>query len=345
MTFTSDHLVEAVQRQQVATIDERAAASCRRIAAVVDAERRRLDLLLSAAGCPADEHDPVPTLQRHEIEFGFTGGHTVAGRAADLLEHHGYKRAQRWHGGAERSFWRTADHVTLLHSDDVTTVVRLRWASPRRRSVISRVIRPTAADWAAVDLPASLWWLYTVVRPVRLVLERLGLRSDDHSHLEPFLTTPRSLTAPLLDVAEVSAADVVADIGCGDGRIVIEASRRFGCRSVGIEQSAELAATAQHAVAERELSELVHIIRADGFDVDLNDVTVVVLFLPIGVAGRIVPALLDRLQPGARVVLHEQSPLPVSVPAPDRSTAIVADDAITVAHLWSVPHPSTGKVS
>ena len=185
-----------------------------------------------------------------------------------------------------------------------------------------------------VDLPDRLWWAYGVVRPIRLVAERIGVASNEHGHLEPFLVTPRTLLEPLFDVAALSEDDVFADIGCGDGRIVVAAARRHGCRAVGVEQSAASVAAARDRAAEAGVSDRVTIVHSDAQDADLSTVTVAMLFVPMVVARRLIPSLSDRFAPGARIVLHEQSRLPPTLPRPSQSTAIIAPEAITVAHRW-----------
>ncbi len=133
-------------------------------------------------------------------------------------------------------------------------------------------------------MPARLWWGYSIVRPIRLFAERLGLRSADHSALEPFLVTPRSLIEALLDVASVGADDVIVDFGSGDGRFVVTAATARGCRSIGVEQSSELCAVAIERAAAAGVADQVSIVNADAAEVDLSEATVVVLFLPMAVA-------------------------------------------------------------
>ena len=96
-----------------------------------------------------------------------------------------------------------------------------------------------------VRLPRRTWPAYSLVRPVRLVLERVGLRRRHEDSLGPFLATPDSLIDPLLELAQVGPDDHVVDIGCGDGRLVVEAAARLGCRAVGIERSPELVDSAR----------------------------------------------------------------------------------------------------
>lgn len=308
--------------------------SCRRIAAEMAAESERLQHLLTQAGVEV-RPVPVPELaQRHEVMFHTT--REEARRALVALDTAGFRPFPEWTGGAERSFWSTSNEIRLTRSTSWTTVVTLRWGPPPGSSRLARTFRPRPADWDAVRLPEALWWAYHVVRPVRLLLERTGLRRRDLGALEPFLSTPASVVGPLLELAAVTSTDVVADVGCGDGRLVVAAASTTGCRAVGIEYSPALVAAARRAVADAGLGDRVRIVEGDGRGLDLDDVTVVLLFLPMLVAVDLVPGLLARLPNGARLVLHEQSRLDERLPPPTSSTPIVTADAVTVGHLWRV---------
>ncbi len=349
--MTDDDIVAAIHRDDLAGLAARTLASeppgtsaheraativttCESIGRSVTNEHDRLTELLRTDGVRVAHHGGKPA-QRHVLVLELAG-HDVE-RAVALLERDGYARHHVWARGAARSLRRTSNQVSLARSNDVTTLIHLRWRPPHRRGVLARLLRPTPADWAAVELPAAVWWAYPFVRLVRLALERAGLRSGDHAALEPFLVTPRSLIDPILEVGGVGPDDVVLDFGCGDGRFLIEAVDRYGCRAVGIEQSASLAAVATEAVRTHGLSDRIRISAANVLDADLGGVTVVVLFLPLVVGRRVIPVLLDRLRPGARIVLHEQSALPPDLPPPRVTTPIITADAVTVAHRWDVP--------
>jgi hypothetical protein len=309
--------------------------TCAAIYASTESEGERLATTLRVAGI---ESTTTATDQRHSLIIDIAACDAEAAMA--VLKDAGYQPGREWSGGAARSFLRFAREAIFTQSGPHSTVVRLRWqqrSSSRSalRSVAQRAITPTPADWATVDLPKSLWWAYGAIRPFRLVAERLGIASDEHGDLEPFLVTPDALLEPLLTVAAVDDTDVFVDIGCGDGRIVIAAARQRGCRAIGVEQSAESAAGARGQVDAAALSERVQIIRADAQDADLSEATIALFFIPMVVAARLVPTVLNKLAPGGRVVLHEQSRLAATLPSPVDSVAIIAADAVTVAHQWN----------
>lgn len=320
------------EQRQIAV---RALDTCTTISTLTETEAQRLVGELAHTGI---ESETTTSDQRHSILIDVDPDD--APKALSILQRDGFSMSREWTGAAARSFYRFARDTTLTKSAEHSTVVRLRWqrrepSHSKPREVLSRVFTPTSADWALIDLPKPLWWAYGAVRPIRLVAERLGFASRSHGGLEPFLVTPDALLEPLFDVAELTEEDVFADIGCGDGRIVVAAAQRHGCRALGIEQSASSVAAARNRVARAGLSDRVTIVHANAHDADLSEITAALLFVPMVVAVRLIPAMSGRLAPGAHIVLHEQSRLPADLPKPSHSVAVVARQAVTVAHHWN----------
>lgn len=143
------------------------------------------------------------------------------------------------------------------------------------------------------------------------------------------------MVVPILKVAEVDGSDLLVDIGCGDGRVLIEAARAFGCRGRGIERDPELAATARDAVRRAGLSNRVEIIEADGAEADLSDATVAFAFLPAEATASILPSALAMMATGSRFVAHEQLTTPW--PVQPAHSELVVDGGVTVVSLWKVP--------
>lgn len=313
---------------------EQVVSTCDRITRDVATERRRLIDLLADDGIEAVPvvHEPA---QRHGIRFRVSTA-AQADRVADLLVADGYERWERWRAGAERSFHRNADHLTVGRTTDVTTVVRVSWGDRAPRGRVERAFRPTDGDWTMVTLPTWAWWGYPGVRVMRHVLERTGLRRRHESGLGPFLATPASLLGPLLRLADVGHGDTVVDLGCGDGRLAVAAATIAGAQSIGVETSEELVRRARERAAAAGVSDRVTIAAGDARDVDLTDADVVYAFLPADVLADVLPATLAAMAPGARLIAHEQHRLPAMVqPPPQRSTVLVGEDGLTVAHRWT----------
>lgn len=345
--MSGDPLVEAVHHGDVFAIatqraeagdgpDElpsRILACGARIAADLAAACDEIGATLDAAGVGYQAPTLPHRAQRHALTVR-VGDVATAHRAAAALEAEGFERWDRWQAGAAVSFDRTADHLRLGRTRDQTLVVRVEWDAPRTRcGAIDRLLRPSHGDWAMVTLPRALWWAYPGVRVVRLAAERLGLRARHRESIGPFLATPDQLLEPLLDVAGATATDVVVDLGCGDGRLVVAAATRGG-RSVGVELDPDLADRARSRASEAGLADRVTIVTGDARTIDLDDADIVFAFLPTDVLADLLPSVLAALRPGARVVAHEQNRLAPSTPRPTVSQVVVADAALTVAHRW-----------
>lgn len=310
--------------------------ACRHIAAAVTDEQGRLQSLLDTTRISAELRPASNGADQINALEAVVGSFDEARRFGDAAETAGYRRWEPWTGAARESFRRMSQVLTVAKPGDVTTVLNIRWTSASKLQQLPAVFRPNDADWRAVDLPSALWPLYFVTRPLRLVAERLRLRNRvEEGQLGPFLSTPASLLDALFEFAEIGPTDHVIDIGCGDGRLVIEAARRRGCRSTGIDSDPELVATARERVADAMLASQVTILEGDGETTDLNSATVVLLFLPADVTARMVPKLLSQLAPGVRIVAHEQHRISCPV-SPDQTEVLLGADSVTVAHRWSV---------
>jgi len=119
-----------------------------------------------------------------------------------------------------------------------------------------------------------------------------------------FAPTMPEVVRAMLQVARVHAGDVVYDLGCGDGRILIAAAREYGARGVGIEIDPALVKTARARVRAEGLEDRVRILQQDLFQTDLSPATVVTLYLGPSVMLKLRPKLLRELKPGTRVVSH-----------------------------------------
>jgi cyclopropane fatty-acyl-phospholipid synthase-like methyltransferase len=120
----------------------------------------------------------------------------------------------------------------------------------------------------------------------------------------PYVPTPPAVVTAMLQLAQVKKGDLVYDLGCGDGRIVIEAAKRYGARGVGIDIDPERIEEARKNAEEAGVSDRVEFRQQDLFEVDLRKANVVTLYLLQSVNMKLRPRLLDQLKPGARVVSH-----------------------------------------
>ena len=119
-----------------------------------------------------------------------------------------------------------------------------------------------------------------------------------------WLPTEDPVVTAMLKLAEVTKDDVVYDLGCGDGRIVIAAAKQFGARGVGIDIDPERIKEANAAAVRAGVADRVKFVVGDLFDpaVRISDASVVALYLLPSLNARLRPRLQAELKPGTRVV-------------------------------------------
>jgi SAM-dependent methyltransferase len=120
-----------------------------------------------------------------------------------------------------------------------------------------------------------------------------------------YVPTPHEIVDRMLDVAKVRAGDVVYDLGCGDGRIVIAAAKKYGTRGVGVDLDPARIREARANAKAAGVEKLVRFEVGDLFKTDLSEATVVTLYLLPELNRRLKPKLFAELEPGARVVSHD----------------------------------------
>lgn len=122
--------------------------------------------------------------------------------------------------------------------------------------------------------------------------------------LAPFVPTPLDVVERMLTLAKVGPDDVVYDLGCGDGRIVIAAAQKFGARGVGVDIDATLIAEAEANARAAGVDGRVTFRMQDALTVDVSDATVVTLYLLSASNVKLRPILTKQLRKGARIVSH-----------------------------------------
>ena len=128
--------------------------------------------------------------------------------------------------------------------------------------------------------------------------------AQDSRSLAPFVPTPDDVVERMLALAGVTENDVVYDLGCGDGRIVIAAAREFGARGVGVDIDPQRIAEANANAEQAGVQHLVEFLEQDAMQVDVSEATVVTLYLLSSSNARLKPILTRQLRPGARIVSH-----------------------------------------
>jgi SAM-dependent methyltransferase len=146
----------------------------------------------------------------------------------------------------------------------------------------------------------------------------------------PYVPTEPKVARGMLKLAGVTITDVVYDLGCGDGRVVIMAAKDFGAHGVGIDINPVLIQEARANANAFNIENLVRFEEGDLFNVNLHNATVVTLYLLPHVNLRLRPKLLSDLKPGTRVVSHRYN---MGDWEPEKEEGV---EGATI-YLWTIP--------
>ena len=207
------------------------------------------------------------------------------------------------------------------------------------RQCLRTAIFPTEEDRQACRLPDWAAPLYLALRPWRLLREHgFGLRGKPLPDLASYIPTPREAVEELLRFAALGAGDVLYDLGCGDGRIVIAAARRFGIRAVGIDIDSRRIAEARASAQQSGVEHLVEFRQQDALGVDLAPATVVTLYLSSSGTLALSGKLREQLRPGARVISRDTA-IPGWDPFSMEQISLSASQRTTTFFQWRIPRP------
>ena len=126
----------------------------------------------------------------------------------------------------------------------------------------------------------------------------------DVEDLAPYLATPREVVEKMLQMAKVDGNDVLYDLGCGDGRIVITAAKKYGARGVGVDIDPERIRESLRGAQEAGVSKLTEFRLEDATETDLLEATVLALYLLPESNALLRPKFEKQLKPGTYVVTH-----------------------------------------
>jgi SAM-dependent methyltransferase len=149
-----------------------------------------------------------------------------------------------------------------------------------------------------------------------------------------FVATDLSIVNAMLTLAGVTRDDVVYDLGCGDGRIVIAAAKEFGARGVGVDLDPQRIREAQANAIRAGVADRVTFRVEDVFDTDVQSATVVTLFLSPELNARLRPKLTSQLRPGSRIVSHRYG---IDDWVPERTVTLSVRETRNHIFLWRVP--------
>jgi len=157
----------------------------------------------------------------------------------------------------------------------------------------------------------------------------------------PYVPTPPEVVDEMLRLAGVKAGDILYDLGCGDGRIVIAAAKRFGIKAVGIDIDPVRITESNENAETAGVTGKVRFIQQNLFEADFRDATVVTMYLLTSVNRRLRPKLLAELKPGTRLVSHS---FDMGDWRPDQTSVVTTScDEQRDVHFWVVPANLTGR--
>lgn len=179
------------------------------------------------------------------------------------------------------------------------------------------------------NLTSRRGFLLAVSAP--LLVSPAAAQYEDNKYDVPYVPTPEETVDAMLQLAKVSASDIVYDLGCGDGRIVIAAAKKYGARGVGIDIDPQ---RIKEAVANAKAASVEHrvkFIEKNLFEADIKEATVVTLYLLTDINRKLKPKLVADLKPGTRVVSHQFGM------GDDWQPEKTVKQGYRSIHLWKIP--------
>ncbi len=150
-----------------------------------------------------------------------------------------------------------------------------------------------------------------------------------------YVGTPHDLVMKMMDLAELRPSDLVYDLGCGDGRIVVMAAKFYGCRGVGYEIDPQMVERALVNVKKHAVQALVKIEQEDVFKVDLRPADCLLLYLLPSMNKKLVPQI-EQMRPGSRIVANDYG---IEGYRADRTLNVVSqeDNSRHTLYLYRLP--------
>lgn len=170
-------------------------------------------------------------------------------------------------------------------------------------------------------------------------LQPVSIQAQEVNLDVPFVPTPYEVVDEMLRLAELKKGDILYDLGCGDGRIVIEAAKRAGIRAVGIDIDPERIEESEANAIKAGVQKMVEFRCQNIFEADFSDATVVTMYLLPDVNIRLRPTILRKLRPGTRIVSHS---FDMDEWEPDKHTYVASSLYPHSVYLWIVPANISG---
>jgi precorrin-6B methylase 2 len=181
-----------------------------------------------------------------------------------------------------------------------------------------------------------------IVFLIAILVSTFGLLAQERILDVPYVPTKFPVVDEMLKMAGVTKTDVLYDLGCGDGRIVIGAAQKYGARGVGIDLDPERIHESEANAKSAGVADRVKFMTGDLFETDFREASVVSLYLLTSVNLKLRPRLLRELQPGTRVVSHNFG---MENWKPDASSEVDVDGIRHDVYFWIIPANASGSWS
>lgn len=206
--------------------------------------------------------------------------------------------------------------------------------NPSARLHHGRDANPTAACLPSDEKPAQT----TLETALDSSISAEEIKEEAKEQRTPdviFVPTPQDVVDKMLELAEVKKGELIYDLGCGDGRIVVTAAKTYGCKAVGYDIDPQRVKESLENVEKNNVGHLVTIEKKDIFTLDLSDANVITLYLLPELNVKLIPQL-KKLKPGSRIVSHDFRMRGVK---PDEVVKVISDED-SVEHeiyFWTTP--------
>jgi hypothetical protein len=192
-----------------------------------------------------------------------------------------------------------------------------------------------------VNIARPAAWLATALLSSSALAQGLEKELDT-----PYVPTPQVVVDRMLDMAQLKSGETVIDLGSGDGRIMIEAARKYGARGFGVEIDPKLVKISNERAVKAGVADRVKFLQQDLFKTDFHEANVLTLYLLPDVNLALRPKILAELKPGSRVVSHDYGmgdwhpDAQETIPAPDKKVGARKESQV---FLWTVPANVEGE--
>jgi SAM-dependent methyltransferase len=182
-----------------------------------------------------------------------------------------------------------------------------------------------------------------VITAALLILIVTPLIAEEHTE-EPkwirtpdvvYVGTPYDVVSEMLHMAHLNKHDLVVDLGCGDARMLVLAAQKYGSRGIGYDIDPDMVRASRRNVEKNNVADLVQIIQADIFTVDISKADVLPIYLLPEMNLRLLPQF-ETLKPGSRLVFHNYD---LEGFVPDRKMEVISneDNSIHTLYLYTTP--------